>query len=111
MLPDIIQNFTLQAPYLNQMNIISFNMGIKSTTGEKILRVKTIDGKVFIKTISLSGIVSTEFIEIPEFNTSQQRDLLIIDLRKKGLIQDDIADYLNISQSTVSNVLRKVVIK
>lgn len=103
----IIDNFINKSPYLNENQIESFNMGIKRSTGEKFMKVRTVDGKIFIKIVAPNGIISNEYIDIPPYYTTEQRDELVKYLRyTKGLIQDDIATYLGISQSTVSNILR-----
>ena len=82
-------------------------MGIKRSTGEKFMKVRTVYGKIFIKIVAPNGIISNEYIDIPPYYTTAQRDELVKYLiYKKGLIQDDIATYLGISQSTVSNILR-----
>lgn len=112
MLPTIIDEFTEKAPYLNANNIVNFNMGIKPSTGERFIQVKTTEGKIYIKTISPNGIVDTRVIEIPDFYSKSERDELIVYLRtEKKLLQSDIAIYLGVSQSLVSNVLRKRNIK
>ena len=107
MFPSLVDKFTLEAPFLNPELVMDLKMGIKRSTGEKFAKVKTLDGKIFIKTVSPSGIVSTTFIEIPPYNSKEKRDHLIQELRESGMVQDDIADYLGIAQSTVSNVLKK----
>lgn len=109
MVPELINNFIKQVPEINDTNIISFNIGIKPSTGERYMKLKTIDGMIYIKTLAQNGIVDTRCLKIPPYYTVQQRDELIRYLKtEKGLIQVDIADYLGISQGTVSNVLRKL---
>ena len=44
-------------------------------------------------------------IEIPSYASKLERNKIIQEL-SKNFIQDDIADMLDISQSTVSNVLK-----
>ncbi len=107
MFPEITENFINKKPFLSENQIESFNMGIKRSTGEKFMKVRTVEGKIFIKIVAPNGIISNEYIDIPPYYTTAQRDELVKYLRyKKGLIQDDIATYLGISQSTVSNILR-----
>ncbi len=110
MFPVIVENFVNKPPHLSQSYIVTATYGIRKKTGEKFLKVITIDKQIYIKTIGINGEVKNKYIKIPNFNTKEERDKLIFQLRNKGYIQDDIADFLGISQSTVSNVLKPVIV-
>jgi len=80
---------------------------INKKTGAKIARAVLNDGTTLIKTITASGVVSETVHRLPEITSIAQRNEVIKDLFKQKHTQETIAAMLNISQSTVSNVLRK----
>lgn len=86
-------------------NIISLALNNKKT-GAKIARAVLDDGSTLIKRITASGVVSETIHKIPEILSIPQRNNIIRDLAKQNLTQETIAAMLDISQSTVSNVLR-----
>lgn len=65
------------------------------------------DGTTLIKSVTASGVVSETIHKLPEIATVAQRNEVIKDLAKQKINQDTIAAMLDVSQSTVSNVLRK----
>ena len=89
-------------------NIIDLAFRTNGKTGAKIARAVLDDGRILVKTITASGVVSETIHKIPDIVSTAQRNEIIKDLSKqKGFSQEMIAAMLNISQSTVSNVLRK----
>lgn len=89
-------------------NIVSLVLKTNGKTGAKMARAVLDDGRVLIKTITPSGIVSESIIKIPEIASIAQRNGIIKDLAKQKIYtQEMIAAMLDISQSTVSNVLKK----
>lgn len=86
--------------------LTSLKIGTKRSTGEKFAKATTIDGTTFIKSLSKSGVEQNRTIKIPSYSTKEERNEIIRDL-SRDYIQDDIADMLEVSQSTVSNTLRK----
>lgn len=78
----------------------------KTQTGGQIAKVTTNTGTTLIREISKSGVVKDSIIEIPYYETKSERDEIILDLLNNHL-QEEVADFLGISQSTVSNVLNK----
>ena len=48
-----------------------------------------------------------QVLKIPEINSTAQRNAVIKDLTKNKITQEQIAAMLDVSQATVSNVLRK----
>ena len=93
-------------PGVPSEDIVSLNMGIKKRTGERFAKATTSDGKTYIKTLSKTGVAQKSVITIPSYSSKEERDEIIMDLSKRNT-QDDIADMMDISQGTVSNVIRK----
>lgn len=87
-------------------NIISLALKYNKKKGAKIARAVLDDGSTLIKRITASGVVSETIHKIPEILSIPQRNNIIRDLAKQNLTQETIAAMLDISQSTVSNVLR-----
>lgn len=102
----ILDTFVESGPSLRTKDIIKFDMIIKKN-GERVGRVTTKDGVTYIRTISEEGVRIETNIKIPYYATVRERDDIIIYLLKKGHVQDDVAQYMGISQSTVSAVKRK----
>lgn len=65
------------------------------------------NGITLVKTVTASGTVLEEVIRLPEITTIAQRNNVIRDLARNKMTQEQIAAMLDISQATVSNVLRK----
>lgn len=65
------------------------------------------DGTTLIKNVTASGVVSDTIHRLPEIVSVAQRNEVIKDLAKEKINQETIAAMLDISQSTVSNVLRR----
>lgn len=88
-------------------NVISITLKANKKTGAKIARAVLDDGMTLIKTVTPSGVVSETVLKIPEIVSKAQRNEIIRDLAKQKYTQEVIAAILDISQATVSNVLRK----
>lgn len=104
---NIFKNVDLKAIGKTTANIVSLAFKTNQKTGAKIARAVLDDGRTLIKTVTASGVVSETVHKIPEIATIAQRNEVIRDLAKQKLNQETIAAMLDISQSTVSNVLRK----
>ena len=88
-------------------NIVSLAFKNNHKTGSKIARAVLDDGRTLIKTVTASGVVSETVHKIPEIVSVAQRNEIIKDLAKQKMFnQETIAAMLDISQSTVSNVLK-----
>lgn len=94
-------------PVVSKKELVSLNLGINKRTGEKFAKATTSDGMSYIKNFSKTGVAIDSHIEIPSYSSKEQRNEIIKELYDKNFNQSDIADMLNISQSTVSNCLRK----
>lgn len=65
------------------------------------------DDTTLIKTVTASGVVSEAVHRLSEIVSVAQRNAVIKDLAQQKMTQEAIAAMLDISQSTVSNVLKK----
>lgn len=88
-------------------DVVSLAFKPNKKTGAKIARAVLSDGTTLIKSVTASGVVSETIHKLPEIASVAQRNEVIKDLAKQKINQDTIAAMLDISQSTVSNVLRK----
>lgn len=88
-------------------NVVSLTFKTNKQSGARIARAVLDNGVTLIKTVTASGVVLKEVIDLPEITSIAQRNIVIKDLAKNKITQEQIAAMLDISQSTVSNVLRK----
>lgn len=103
----VFKNVDLKDIGKTTANIVSLAFKTNQKTGAKIARAVLDDGRTLIKTVTASGVVSETIHKIPEILSVAQRNEVIKDLAKQKINQETIAAMLDISQSTVSNVLRK----
>ena len=103
----VFKNADLKSVGKTTANIISLAFKPNKKTGARIARAVLDDGTTLIKTATASGVVSETIHRIPEIVSIAQRNEIIKDLAKQKINQETIAAMLDISQSTVSNVLRK----
>ncbi len=107
-LPSIFTRNTLKEVSSTLADIISLNYGFNKKTGEKFARAVLKDGRTLIKSATKTGVEINQTIVIPAFRTVAERNNIIKDLyNNKHLTQELIASMMDISQSTVSNVIRK----
>lgn len=104
---NVFKGVDLQSAGKNISNIVSLTFKPNKKTGARIARAVLDDGTTLIKTVTASGIVSEAVHRLPEITSVLQRNEVIKDLSKQKINQETIAAMLDISQSTVSNVLRK----
>lgn len=102
---ELIETFSNE-PEVNLENVTSLSYGFKKRTGERFAKATTKDGKTYIKTLSEAGVEEQSMITIPPCSSKEERDEVVVDLAKK-YTQDDIADMVGCSQSTVSGILRE----
>lgn len=88
-------------------NTSSIALKTNKKTGAQVVRLVLEDGRTLMKTITQTGVISEIIYTIPKSTSRTQRNSIIRDLAKQGINQETIAAMLNISQSTVSNVVRK----
>ena len=103
----VFKNADLENVGKTTANVVSLAFKPNKKTGAKIARAVLDDGTTLIKNVTASGIVSETVHKLPEITSIVQRNNVIKDLAKQKINQKTIAAMLDISQSTVSNVLRK----
>ncbi len=89
-------------------DIVSLGYVMNKSTGERYARAELGDGTALIKPVpSGNGISEIEYV-IPAYrNTSQRNEIIRTLAEDPDLTQEMIACMMDISQSTVSNVMRK----
>lgn len=89
-------------------DIVSLSFVINKSTGDRFARAELGDGTALIKPVpSGNGKSEIEFV-IPSYRNTAQRNEIIKTLAENpDLTQEMIACMMDISQSTVSNVMRR----
>lgn len=87
--------------------VLSLSFKSNKKTGAKVARAVLDRQTTLMETAMASGVVRKEKFYLPEIVSTVQRNSMIRDLAKNKLTQEQIAAMLDISQSTVSRVLRK----
>ena len=105
-LMNIFKNVDLKEVGKTKTNVVSLALKPNKKTGAKIARAVLDDGRTLIKTVTASGVISETVHKLPEITSVAQRNSVIKDLAKQKTTQETIAAMLDISQSTVSKVLR-----
>ena len=103
-LMNVFKNTDLKNVGKSMSDVVSLAFKPNKKTGAKIARAVLSDGTTLIKSVTASGVVSETIHKLPEI---AQRNEVIRDLAKQKINQETIAAMLDVSQSTVSNVLRK----
>ena len=106
-LMNVFKSVDLKGAGKTAANIVSLAFKPNKKTGARIARAVLDDGTTLIKTVTSSGVVSVTVHRLPEIISVAQRNAVIKDLAKQKMTQETIAAMLDISQSTVSNVLKK----
>lgn len=102
----VFKNSDLKKVGQTAENIISLAFKTNNKTGAKIARAVMDNGTTLIKTVTTTGTVLESVIKLPEIRSVAERNSVIADLAKNKMTQEQIAAMLDISQATVSNVLR-----
>ena len=103
----VFKNADLQKFGQSAANVVSLAFKTNKKNGSRIARAVLDNGTTLIKTVTATGVVLEEIVNLPASNSIAQRNAVILDLAKNNIKQEQIAAMLDISQSTVSNVLRK----
>ncbi len=106
-LMNVFKNTDLKNVGKSMSDVVSLAFKPNKKTGAKIARAVLSDGTTLIKSVTASGVVSETIHKLPEIASVAQRNEVIRDLAKQKINQETIAAMLDVSQSTVSNVLRK----
>ena len=104
---NVFKNTDLKNVGKSMSDVVSLAFKPNKKTGAKIARAVLSDGTTLIKSVTASGVVSETIHKLPEIASVAQRNEVIRDLAKQKINQETIAAMLDVSQSTVSNVLRK----
>ncbi len=104
---NVFRNADLQKFGQSAANVVSLAFKVNKKTGARIARAVMDNGTTLIKTVTASGVVLEEVLKLPEILSISQRNEVIRDLAKNKFTQEQIAAMLDISQATVSNILRK----
>lgn len=103
----VFNNSDLQKFGQTAANMVSLAYQANKKNGAKIARAVFDNGVTLIKTVTASGVEIGQTIKLPEIDSIAQRNDVIRDLAKNKMTQEMIAAMLDISQSTVSNILNK----
>lgn len=103
----ITKNFVQDSPNLSPQNIVSFTIKTKQN-GEIVGIVSTNMGITYIKTITPDGLKINSTIEIPFFTDNRERNRFIVEVlhERYKYTQTDIATFMNMSQSMISNIIK-----
>ena len=89
-------------------DIVSLSYVMNKSTGERYARAELGDGTALIKPVPSGNVRSEVEYVIPAYrNTSQRNEVIKTLAEDPDLTQEMIACMMDISQSTVSNVMRK----
>lgn len=88
-------------------NIISLAFKENKINHSRIARAVLDNGTTLIKKVTATGAVLEQVISLPQITSVAQRNSVIRDLAKNKITQEQIAAMLDVSQSTVSNVLKR----
>lgn len=91
---------------LPKEKIRALSYGMKKRTGERFARATMEDGRTFIRTLSKAGVGEKREIQIPAYSSKEERDDIVMDLLE-SYVQDDVADFMDLSQGTISNIKNK----
>lgn len=103
----IFKNADFKEVGKNVADVVSLTLKPNKKTGAKIARAVLNNGQTLIKTVTETGVVSETLHTLPEITSVGQRNSIIKDLAKQKLTQETIAAMVDVSQATVSNVLRR----
>lgn len=106
-LMNVFNNSDLKTLGRNTDEVVSLSFKLNKNTGAKIARAVLNDGTTIIKNVTASGVVSDSVHTLPNITDSSIRNEVIKDLAKQKFTQETIAAMVDVSQATVSNVLRK----
>lgn len=91
----------------NLNNVFSAFFKMNHKTGAKTAKIVFNNGVMQTQTITKEGVkIFSEYI-LPAIANNADKIAIAKDLAKNGVKQVDIADFLHVSQSTISNWLRK----
>lgn len=106
MFKEVEKYFINKDPFLKQQEIETIHMGKIISKDQFYIRVKTVDGTVYIKFKDNEGKVLDKFIEIPPIYTLEDRDNTVRKLRnEENYLIEDIKIYLRLEIETIEKIL------
>ena len=103
----VSKTFDLQKFGQTASNVVSLAFKTNKKNKSKIARAVFDNGITLIKTVTTTGVEIGQVLKIPEINFISQWNAVIKDLAKNKITQEEIVAMLDVSQATVSNILRK----
>ena len=91
----------------NNNDIIASRTGYNQKTGEKYSLATDTKGLTIKLTQSKEGVKELTVTQVPNIDTKEKRDNVIKEMAAQNKTQGEIAQTVGVSQSTVSNVLKK----
>ena len=91
----------------NLNHVFSAFFKVNHKTGAKTAKIVFNNGVMQIQTITKTGVKIVSEYVLPAIASNADKIAIAKDMAKNGMRQVDIADFLRVSQSTVSNWLRK----
>lgn len=76
-------------------------------TGARTIKMAFNDGTMRMQTFTKTGVKILSEYALPTITTTTEKIVAAKDLYKNGMKQVDIADLFHVSQSTISNWLKK----
>lgn len=91
----------------NLNNVFSAFFKMNHKTGARTAKIVFNNGVMRIQTVTKTGVKIVSEYVLPAIASNADKIAIAKDMAKNGMRQVDIADFLRVSQSTVSNWLRK----
>ena len=91
----------------NLNNVFSAFFKVNRKTGAKVAKIAFNDGTMRIQAITKTGVKFIGEYALPAITSNADKVAIAKDIAKNGMKQVDIAAILHVSQSTISNWLRK----
>ena len=91
---------------ISPSEIEALSFGTQKRTGERFAKATLKNGTTYIRTLSEKGVDTRKTITIPDYQTKEQRDGIVMELLN-DYVQDDVADFMGLSQSTIHNIKKK----
>ena len=85
--------------------IEKFKLDTNKRTGTAYIFVKTDEGTTYVLKRTSNGVKRKIQVEVPDYDTKEERKEIIKEFYSDGYKQTDIAFFMDISQSSVSKAL------
>lgn len=101
-----ISNFAIGMKFNDEV-IKKIRCDTNKRTGTDYIFVRTDTGDTYVMKQTSKGVKRKIQIQIPDYDSKKERNQIIKEFSSDGYKQEDIAFFMDISQSTVSKVLSK----